>query len=271
MHVPYSVCHVAGVGRPPLRRDRLHQQLPAGASARGPPRVWSRRPSTRRRAGAGSTGAGSPPRGRTCWSRSSCAPGATPGTSTCAPPPWPWRPPTPAGTSPRSSPAQVAQRPAGRRVQAGRDPGGGRFLQRAPPPSWSGSASTWPGPVRREPGGTCLDDVGGSPQPVDPGSCSSASSSALGAGGPPRRGGRAGRPGRGAAPALRHAGPAGPGDPRGGGSRGRPRPSTTPASSSSTPRRGPEAWRPATSSTCARSELRGARGRANMAALCAFS
>ncbi len=115
--------------------------------------AWSRPPGTRRRAGAGSTGAGSPRRAPTCWFRSSCVPGASLRSSTCAPPPSPWLPPMRAGMSPRSTPGSSGPTtcwstpPRWRGCWRRSISPAGR-----PRPPWSGWASTSAGPVHRERG-----------------------------------------------------------------------------------------------------------------------
>ena len=121
-------------------------------------------------AGVASTAAGSRRRGRTCWPRCSSGPDCDGRrTCTCAPGRWRW----PAADACREVAgvepgAQVAQRPAGATAPSW-------------PASWPRRSSpgpacaavvvgiginvAWPGPP--EAGGTCLDDVGGTAQPVD--------------------------------------------------------------------------------------------------------
>ena len=137
--------------------------------ATGPPTGSSRWPTTRPPAGAASTAAGSRRRGRTCWPRCSCGPAAAAddvhlcaGAVALA-----GGRRLPGGRRGRAG-AQVAQRPAGRRAPSWPASWPRRSSPGAPwRPSSSASGSTWPGPGPPEAGGTCLDDLGGTAQPVD--------------------------------------------------------------------------------------------------------
>ncbi len=170
MHAPYGVCHVTcGVGDPLAGRGGLHQHLcPPAVPTRAPSRAWWSWPTTRRPAGGGSTGAGSHPGGRTCWPRSCCAPAATGPTCICA-----------------RGRVALAAADACREV-AGVEPvlkwpndlliGGSKLAGVLAEAEFSGGALAsvvigiginvaWPGPEGA--GGTCLDDLGGTAQPVD--------------------------------------------------------------------------------------------------------
>ena len=141
-----------------------------------------------------------------------------------------------AGGGRRRAGAQVAQRPAGGRGEAGRRPGRGRVRRRPRwRPWWSGSAINvaWPGPAGRRghlPGRPRRDGAAGRPERP-----ARAPAGRTGRPAPParRRGGRRGLADEVRRP-LRHAGPAGPGHAAGRAScRDGRRPSTTPATWSS--------------------------------------
>ena len=133
LHAPYGVRHVGGAWDVRwLRRDRLDQHVVRERARRGRPRAWSWWPTTRPPAGAAWTGAGSRPRGE----------------------PAGLGPPAPRRASRRRAPlhggggagggrclrrggrgragAEVAERPAGGRVQAGRRAGRGGVRRRHP-------------------------------------------------------------------------------------------------------------------------------------------